>query len=221
MNKYRWEQIGAAGGILYILLGYGYLLLVQLPGPQPALIGASAATITEFFNTRNSTLFHVGIYFSVLLIVPFTWYLGSLWAALRREEEEPRFLSTVVLLAGLTTTIIYAVPHLALAELRVDDGLDPNVAQLVYDLANQGLFNVAILFGGFLLAVGVAVIRTRALPLWIGWAAVVIAAGLFGTRAAPMESLAIVVPSLLYYIWLIVTSVMLIRRAGKAAQAAQ
>ncbi len=38
---------------------------------------------------KDSQLFAMGEYLSALSLIAFLWFLGSLWATLRRAEREP------------------------------------------------------------------------------------------------------------------------------------
>ena len=100
MGNARLEQIGAAGGIVFVVLQMASQALIQAGGAEPPF-DAPAPTIVAFFVARDSQLFAVGDYLSTLSLIAFLWFLGSLWAALRRAEGEPAWLSLVALASGL------------------------------------------------------------------------------------------------------------------------
>jgi len=55
MSKRRWEQIGAAGGIAFVVLQLASQALIQIGGAEPAFT-APAQEIVDFFNNRCSLL---------------------------------------------------------------------------------------------------------------------------------------------------------------------
>lgn len=99
-TKRRWKQIGAAGGILFVVLQVVSQSLIQMGGSEPAF-DAPAAEIETFFMNRNIQLSLIGGFLSTLSIIAFLWFLGALWARLRRHEGEPGWLSLVAFASGL------------------------------------------------------------------------------------------------------------------------
>jgi hypothetical protein len=212
----RWERIGAAGGIAFVLLQVAAQALIQVGGAEPAF-DAPAAAAAAFFATRDGGLFTVGDYLSTLSLVPFVWFLGRLWGALRRGEGEPGWLSLVALASGLLfAAAAGAGGDWALAVFRRDEGLDPQLARLLFDQGNLAFANAWVMLGSLCLATGVVAIRTRALPRGLGWAGVALAAGLLAARAGWASSGLVFVPYVLFWLWLLTISVVLLRRAGEA-----
>ena len=214
MNNARWGQIGAAGGIVFVVLQMAAQALIQVGGAEPPF-DAPADTIAAFFMARNSQLFALGDYLSTLSLIAFLWFLGSLWNTLRRAEGEPAWLSFVAAASGLMiVAAVSAGGGWALAVFRKDEGLDPQVARLLFDQGNFAFANAWVMLASLSLATGVVSIRTGALPRWLGWSGVLIAGGLLAARAVWASSGLVFVPFGLCYLWLIATSVVLIRRAG-------
>ena len=214
MNNARWGQIGAAGGIVFVVLQMAAQALIQVGGAEPPF-DAPADTIAAFFMARNSQLFALGDYLSTLSLIAFLWFLGSLWNTLRRAEGEPAWLSFVAAASGLMiVAAVSAGGGWALAVFRKDEGLDPQVARLLFDQGNFAFANAWAMLASLCLATGVVSIRTGALPRWLGWSGVLIAGGLLAARAVWASSGLVFVPFGLCYLWLIATSVVLIRRAG-------
>src|SRR5262245_21978220 len=213
MSNSRLEQIGAAGGIVFVVLQMGSQALIQVGGAEPPF-DAPAQTIVAFFRARNSQLFALGEYLSALSLIVFLWFLGSLWSALRRGEGEPAWLSLVALASGLmVVATVSAGSGWPLAVFRKDQGLDPQTARLLFDQANFAFANAWVMLASLSLASGVVSIRTGALPRWLGWAGVLIAGGLLAARAVWASSGLVFIPFGLCYLWLIAISVVLIRRA--------
>jgi hypothetical protein len=213
MNNTSWEQIGAAGGIVFVVLQMGSQALIQLGGAEPPF-DATAEAIVAFFMARNSQLFALGDYLSSLSLIAFLWFLGSLWSALRRSEGESAWLSFVAVASGLmVVAAVSAGSGWSLAVFRRDEGLEPRIARLLFDQGNFAFANAWVMLASLCLATGIVSLRTGALPRWLGWGGVLIAGGLLAARAVWASSGLVFVPFLLCYIWLIAISVVLIRRA--------
>jgi hypothetical protein len=212
MSNSRWEQIGAAGGVVFVVLQMAAQALIQAGGAEPPF-DAPAPAIVAFFMAKDSRLFALGEYLSTLSLIAFLWFLGSLWATLRRAEGEPAWLSLVALASGLMiVATVSAGASWPLAVFRQDEGLDPQIARLLFDQGNFAFANAWVMLASLSLATGVVSIRTRALPRWLGWAGVVIAVGLLAARAVWASSGLVFLPFGLCYLWLIAISIALIRR---------
>ncbi len=212
MKSSRLEQIGAAGGIVFVVLQMVAQALMQIGGAEPPF-DAPAQTIAAFFMARNSQLFALGSYLSVISLIAFLWFLGSLWSVLRRAEGEPAWLSVVALASGLmVVAAVIGTAGWELAVFRRDQRLDPQIARLLFDQGNITFANVWVGLASLGLATGVFTIRTEVLPRWLGWAGVLIAGGLLAVRAVWASSGIVFIPFGLFYVWLIALSVVLTRR---------
>lgn len=213
----RWEQIGAAGGLLFVALQLAGQSLIQLGGAEP-VFNAGTGEIEAFFLSRHPQLAPVGGFLSLLSAIAFLWFLGVLWAALRRREGEPGWLSLVAFacgVAGIATLLGEGGWELAL--LRVNDGLQGETARLLFDQGNATFANFWILLAGLLLATGVLTVRDGALPRWLGWFALVLSPALLAARAAWFAgSGAKFLPYGLFWVWLVAASVLLMREARRA-----
>ena len=97
--------------------------------------------------------------------------------------------------------------------------LDPQMASVLREvdfiLLVSAWFPLAVLLAAT--ALGVAL--TQALPRWLGWAAGVLAIGFLGMAlliAVSPYSLVWIYVYMLFALWIIITSSILIRRAGKS-----
>ena len=188
------ERMGAACGIVYAMLIY-----------VGSGIGGTTST--------------VGISLVLLGLLFFLFFLGSLWATLRRAEGGSAWLSTTGFGAGLTAVTIGlggAAPVLA---ARYRSGtLDPQLARTLLDIEEASFFLTFLPLAVLLAAFAIVAIRSGVLPGWLGWfAAVLSAAFLFGGLAGSidLEFEWAALPMLLYPFWVVPTSVVLLRRAGQ------
>jgi hypothetical protein len=194
VSERLWQRLGAACGIVYVVLIYG---------------GSSIGGPTS----------RVAFSLEILGFLFFLFFLGSLWGVLRRAEEGSGWLSATAFGAGLmavTIKVASAAPVLA-ARYRAG-GLDPLLARTLQDINDASFvltfFPLAVLLAAF----AIVAIQAGTLPGWLGWIAAVIsvaflAGGLAGSADLASEWAGL--PMLLYPFWVIATSVVLIRRAGE------
>jgi hypothetical protein len=195
MSDRSLERTGAACGIVYVVL-----LMV---GPS---IGGPTST--------------VGFSLEILGFLFFLFFLGSLWSALHRAEGGSGWLSATAFGAGLmavTIKIASAAPVLA-ARYRAADGLDPQLARTLQDINDASFFLTFFPLAVLLVVFAIVAIRSGALPRWLGWIAAVLSAAFLAGGMAGSADLAFEwagLPMILFTVWVIATSVVLIRRAGK------
>ena len=200
----RLEQVGAAGGILFVVLQLIGQSLIQVGGSEPSF-GASSQEIVEFFESRNTLLFNIGGYLSALSLLAFLGFLGGLWGALRRTEGEPGWLSLVAVGAGLgAVALLLGGGAWYLAVFRIDEGLDPQIARLLFDLGNFTFATSWVLFGALALPVSAASLWLAAFPRWLGWTGLIVGIWLV-TAPTYWTSPAAFAPYLLFWVWLIHT----------------
>jgi hypothetical protein len=212
VSRRRWEQIGAAGGIAFVVLQLAGQSLIQVGGAEPPF-SAPAEEILAFFAARDSGLFAIGGFLSTLSAVAFVWFLGVLWAALRRHEEEPAWLSLVAFGSGLAAmAVTLAGSGWELAVFRIEEGLSAEAAMTLFDQGNFGFATLWVPLAGLVLATSVLAIREGALPRWLGWYGLLLTVGLLAARTVWASSGIAFGPYVLFWVWLIATSVALMRR---------
>lgn len=209
----RREKIGAAGGIAFVLLQVTGQILIQVGGSEPPF-DASAVEIEAFFMNRNIPLSLAGGYLSTLSIIAFLWFLGALWAGLHRSEGEPGWLSLVAFASGLAgIAAILGSGGWELAILRLGEGLEAEMLQLLFDLGNFAFAAYWVALAGMLLAAGVVTIRDGALPGWLGWFGLLVAVALLAVRTVWFTASGVkFLPYALFWVWLIAASISLIRK---------
>jgi hypothetical protein len=208
----NWRTMSVSTGIAglagFVLVGVSQAL-VQAGGGEPAF-DASGQEILGFFETRNDTLYPIGSFLGLIAVLALLWFFAGFWAVLRSAEGSPPWRSVVALGSGLAFVILVLRPGWDLAGFRADDGVDPQVARLAYDDGNLGFANAWLALASFLLAAGWIILSSRALPAWLGWVALVAAAGFLVGRAF-WTTWIWLIPYALYWLWTIVISVQLLR----------
>lgn len=211
-----WERLAAATGIVFVILSIA-----------AALIGGQVGTrdVVDFFVERRTPLL-IQSYLFGLASVFFLWFLGSLRGYLGRAEGNGRRLSTVAFAGGIMTLVlllIAGVIQTALAE-GIAELSDPGISRALYALVviASDLTNFPTV--AFAAATGLVILRTNALPKWLGWLSLVV--GINGL----IRGIAVVVDTgplsstgayenisvMMFLIWLLLLSIFLVLRVGAA-----
>jgi hypothetical protein len=141
-----------------------------------------------------------------LLIAGFAFFLffvGSLRAYLRRSPEAEA--ASAVALAGATVLAGGVAVYIGLdaASNAAPHALAPAAAQALNVLALQLVYPVLVGAFVFGIAAGAAILRSRRLPAWLGWASIAIGLIPFW-----------IVQFLLLYVWSVVVSILVYRRSS-------
>jgi hypothetical protein len=211
MSNTQLRKAGAAAGIAFPALQMIAQGLIQVGGAEPPFT-ADASEILAFFQNRDATLFAIGDYLSVLSMIAFIWFLGVLWSELRAAEGKPAWLSTIAFGSGLVTASALSGGGWSLAMFRISEGLDPQIAQTLFDQGNLNFANMWISLGSMVMAVGFIFHRSDSYPKWLGWGSITLALGLVLARAVWTSPVAFA-PYVLFWLWMISLSVIFLRRA--------
>lgn len=194
MSNHLWQRLGAACGIVYVvlLIGGG-----SIGGPDIQIV----------------------FLMEILAFLFFLFFLGNLWSALRRAEGGSGWLSATAFGGGLmsvTIKVASAAPVLA-ARYRAGDGLDPGLSRILQDINDASFYLSFFPLAVLLAAFAIVAIRSGALPKWLGWIAAAlglafIVGGMSGSADLQFEWAGL--PMILFTFWVIAVSVVLIRRAG-------
>jgi hypothetical protein len=216
MNNIWTRRIGAAAGAVFVLIA----LLRGDGGNQPGLHASRQSILAWIHTSANITSSRYAMAFLELLaflcLLIFIAYLASV---LRRAEGEAGYLSTTVLSAGILSIAIKlaSFPATVAAYVWAKDGVDPRVIGMFLDMGNVA-FDLSLAAEGLMVAAVAAVaIPTRALPRWLGWGAAATSLALFANVALAYRTPDNAPAVLLFMLWILVTSIVLIRRAGTAA----
>ena len=216
MNNIWTRRIGAAAGAVYILLG-----LLRGDGESGPGFHASRQAIVTWIHTSSTITSgrFVMAFVELLGLLCFLVFVAYLSSVLHRAEGEFGYLSTIVLSAGILSVAlkIASYPAIVIAYVWAKDGVDPRVIGMLWDMG--GVSFVLTLAANALLVAAVAgvAIPTRVLPRWLGWGAVATSLALFANVAHSYSTSDNSPAMLLFMLWTLVTSIVLIRRAGAPA----
>jgi hypothetical protein len=201
-SEQRWIGIG---GLTFVVLA---LVLVAVV-PMPPSVNASSASLASHYATSKQGLFFAGGFVTMAaVVVVMFWFVY--FRDLLATAPGARRLAT----AGLAGAIIFgasggmAAGHdFVLSDAAGKASLSTiRVLNYLPDL-NLGLTAIGVVV--FLAATALVVIRSRVLPVWIGWLSVVFAVASFVVTPAALPALAL---------WMIPTNIVLIARFRSGAQ---
>ena len=173
-----WVRTGGALGLLSVVLlagasiafgGIGNLTSSSTPAAISSYLAAHAASILAL------TLF------TVLGTAIGAWFIATV-ARVIHERDHNSPLGMIALATGAIATSISAFDGVTLSALvylhKQGGPTDPAVIRVLFDLQNglimPGLFG--FFMAGFLVAIGVAMIRGHLARTWVGWLAMAFAA---------------------------------------------
>ena len=219
MDDSKWERWGALGGILFVVL---VLTSALLPGSPPTTSDPTSDMV-KFVADKGDELRYAG-YLGAVAVVPFFWFLASLWRMLRRDEGGAPRLTVMAALGGAFAAFFGALGGILLAVM-------PIIGVKTLGAAGVRTFYIMATCVGFLTLFGVATLilassivflRSRAMPTVVGWYGVLAAVvALVGGAATVSTRDAIFtvgfISFLLATLWLLIVSILMLRRAPEAA----
>jgi hypothetical protein len=204
-------RLCAAGGAVYVILG---LATTSGSSNEPTLRSSRAeiaSWTTQQHLTHGRIVLGVLTAIALMAVIPFA---AGLWHTLRKAEGESGVLSTTMLAAAavwIAVKFASAMPEFAL-HWRAQ-GMS---AQLAASLHDMGDFAFSLTFIPQALMLGCAatvILRSGVLPRFLGWFAAIVAVGLIVTL--PISNLVPPVAVLLAMLWVLLTSIVLVRRGDR------
>ena len=209
----RWERLAAASGGLFVVLFVAGAVIGGMAEPLD-FNQLSDQGVRAYFARNGPKLAAMDRLIKVSLFF-FLLYLGGLGSALRRAEGGAGGLAALALGGGVATaalllavTAAYNVaPHLV-----EEPAVGKDVVHGLLDLAFPSvLFLTAVPLAALLTATALVSLRTPALPRWLGRAAALLALVFLAAGVADPLWL----PAFpLFLLWVLASSVVLLRRAG-------
>jgi hypothetical protein len=201
------ERLEPLTGLVFAI---AFLVIIFTSSNSPDADAHTAKVIHYWTKHKDSEIATSVI--AAIAFLFFAWFAGCLRARLAVVEGGGRRLANVSFGGALIMTV-GALLFSALSFTAADTvgKVPPTVTQSIHALDNDLFFP---LVGGaalFLLAAGVLSLRTRALPAWLGWVAVVLGI----VSLTPVGFFAFLASIL----WVAVVSVVLYRRPLEAAAA--
>jgi hypothetical protein len=176
MSERKWEQLGAAAGVIAMAFVLGSLVIV----PAPPHIDASTAKIARFIDDNRSAVL-AGQAMGVIGAMFFLWFVSHMRHVLARAEAGAEAWSSVVTVSGTMLAAVIVLGSLPMMLLGFMSGqaeglTDASIVRMLWDMtwATGGVFGVASAL--FLASMGMAMVRKELVAPWLGWASLGIAA---------------------------------------------
>lgn len=213
-SERRWERYAPLAGALAVILWVISVFVIESADSPDD--DAGGQEIAAYFESEGGTIL-AGSFIFMLGTAVFLWFLGSLRARLHWAEGGAGRVTSIVFGSGLVVAAMsmgLMAPQAA-GGLMVEETnapMDPGAAQ-AFEALGDGFFVAAeATVAVFFLAVAVAALRTRALPVWLGWASLVL-----GIAAiVPWIGWAVYIWGL--PLWVLVVSIWLFLRPGEPAR---
>ena len=166
-----WARYAPLSGLLAVAL---VVVSIVVTGFDDVATDDSTQEVVAFWADNDGQQV-AGAFIGALSLVPFLWFLGSLRSTLRTAEGG----------TGRLSAIAYAGGVVLVAGAAVDSSLQFAVAESVGDVPPGVTQTLSVLYGNFflafpvglgtlLLASSLVILRTNALPTWLGWVAFVL-----------------------------------------------
>jgi hypothetical protein len=211
------ERFGPASGIVFVLLFVAGLFFGSPPD-----FGAPAEEVSRYYVEDQKAIQTTVVLFTVGLFF-FLWFLASVRGVLRAAEGDTGRLSAVVFGGGLVTvaTFIVTLTFVAGAAFRPAE-TPPEITRTLDDLSFLAFAPGACGVVAFFAATAALTLRTKVLPAWLGWLAVVPAisnafsVGAVFTDSGPFSGDGIFsyLGFFSFLVWILGASIVLVRSAG-------
>jgi len=222
-----WERYAWVAGIVFVVA----LLAESVVATGIGLTqNDSAAKIASGLHEHRERALVIA-YLSAIYAVAFVIYLCGLYNLLRRDADDARLLTYLVLVGGVLFVALHAVSDVGLTGLlgaklaSYGDQHDPGLSYALY-LVTYALDSVGDVFGSLAaVAAGLLVMKNDVLPRWLGWVSIV--AGVFfflqgfglGGVIAGFGLVLDLIAFVLFLFFVLASSVILLRQTSPAAAA--
>jgi hypothetical protein len=205
MSNTNWDRLAPlTGAAFFVIVLVGFLIGGDTPGGHD-----STAKVAAFYTKHRdqqmvaSFILVWGTAFLPFFIVTLKRALD--WSGGTGRLANAAFAGGLIYAGGF---LLLSTVHLALADSA--GKTPPQVTQTLNVLDNNDFIPVGAGLGILMIAAGLAIVRYRALPAWLGWSALVIGIAAFTPAGFPAF--------LLGGIWILVTSIVMYM-SGESAQA--
>jgi hypothetical protein len=197
--------VGIAGLATMVLL---FVPIVAGSGQEPAFDGSTAEIVT-FLQSVSSPLADFGRSVSMVGLLAFLWFVVGLSILMRAAEGPLAWRSSIAAASGVAVVVLILGGSWDAASLRVDD-IDPDIARYAFDLGNASFANGWVALGSFAVCSGLSILSSGLFRRWLAWWAIASGIGLALSRAVWTGEVWFL-PYALFWVWVIVVSVLLLR----------
>ena len=198
------ERYAPLTGLLFVLL---VIVAVIVGGETPGANDGIVEVIKYWRENDDQAI--VASIIAAFSAVALLWFAGVWRATLAAAEQPPGRLASTAFAGAIVAAVGWSmlIAFNFMAAETVGD-VEPQVTQTFSALQSDFFFPLAIGFSVFLLASGLALVRTGIFPAWMGWVAIVL--GVLCVTPAGFFAI------LLMLAWIIAVSLMLFMRTTPA-----
>ena len=201
--RWGWERLAALAGIVAVVLWIVGVSVLEVLGVGDV---ETPDEVLAFYQDDEQGILASGFIFQLGALF-FLVFLSALRSRLWRIEGGSGMLSTLAFASGVAVAIfLLGLPAADMGGALSNDELVPEAAQALHNLGDAFFIGAELSAAVLLFAAGLLAVRRRALPVWLGWASLVIALWLL-IPPIGWAGLLIGVP-----LWTLVTSVLLFLR---------
>jgi hypothetical protein len=202
LREHRWPALAALTGVAFVIV----TVVAFIVGGETPDTNDSPQKVLNFYNDNDTEQMFAGALLAWASVLLF-FFLGVLRSVLRAAEGAVGRLSAVAFGGGLVLGVgMLAFAGFTFTLADTADHLTPDAAQALNMLNSDFFFPVAAGLGTLMLATGIAGVRTRVLPAWASWIAIVIGIA----AVTPVGFFAF----LAFGLWVLAVSVILWRAAS-------
>ena len=197
------------------LTGVAAIVLICIGGAIAGEAPDAASPVQEIIDhfTDNETSIEVGSFVGVAGVVLLVFFGAYLRTVLSAAEGRGGALSALVLVGTSVTAVGFAIDFtITIALADAADDIEPAGVQALQALWDNDFVPLIVGALVFLIAIGLSIIRHGALPKWLGWVALALAAIGF----TPVGFVAFIGLGL----YIVIVSVLLAARATQPAASA-
>lgn len=223
------QKLAAASGVIFVAL----LILSIVVNPESVPDADSAPGEFLSYVSEEKDNIELGTLIGALAAVEWLWFIGVVTGALSRAETAARGfarVSWVTFAGGVTALALILVSFaLLLGATVTPEDTEPSVARALSH-ASQACFTMASVgFAAMFASAGLLILRAGGLPRWLGMLALALSVlytlTLF-TVLMPEDNggvfeIAWPLSLLAFLIWVVATSVTLVRQVGREPDAAR
>ena len=180
-NEDNWEGMGAASGLFAVLLfAVAFVIFLSTDpsgGNTPQLPDIANAQAAPAFFADHLNAIRAQVMLNSIGIVFFLWFLGTLWAILRRAEGAPARGSVITLGGALVGVALTLVGLMLTGTSTLTTSLpQAETVPTLYTAASLSFAFGAAAFTIFFLGVAEVILRMQAMAKWLGYLALLAAA---------------------------------------------
>jgi hypothetical protein len=214
----RLTRVNGVTGLITVGLLFGPIIAISWLGEPPFV--ATAEQARTFFANGSVAWAQTATAVTALAGIGFVWFVVGFALVLGRAEGTPPWRSAIALVSGvLVASYLLVDASWEAASFGAAD-LDPAVASYAFDVGNLGFANAWLSLASFAVCCGWVVLATRVFGRWLGWWAIVSGVGLGLSRFFWTAEIWFA-PYGLFWIWMIIVCVLLLRSRRLPDQRAQ